>query len=103
MPLPKELQDKWEEAKKTGKPIKLNGIVVCDICNEDYTNRPDSGGFVFGSYGYCPKCAKRSLPRIKSYDEEKYIKAFCPDNMSFADFIRDYRGPNDVIQIIKGI
>lgn len=101
MSLPKELKDGWDEAFQTGKPISIGDLVVCDICNKDYTDLPDSGGFVFCSKGYCPECAKKWLPRIKSYGEEGYIKAFCPEGQSFADFIREYRGPNDMIQVIK--
>lgn len=69
----------------------IGDTVICDICNDDYTDSKESGGFVFGSYAYCPKCANESLARIKSFNEEKYIKYFCGDNESFADFIRRIR------------
>lgn len=101
MPLPKRLQDKWDEAEKTNQPVKIGEIVVCDICSKDYTNRPDSGGFVFGDKGCCPKCSSQFLITIKSYGEEKYIKAYCPAGESFADFIRKYRGADAAIRIIR--
>ena len=101
MSLPKKLQDKWDEAARTNKPINIGDMVVCDICNTDYTNLPDVGGFVFTSSAYCPKCAKERFSKIKSYNEEKYIKAFCKEGQSFADFVREYRGPNNIIHIMK--
>jgi len=99
MPLPKKLQDKWDEADKTNDPVDIGNIVVCDICNEDYTNSLDSGGFIFTSSAYCPKCAKAGLLTIQSYGEERYIKAMCKEGQSFADFVREYRGGNNIIHI----
>jgi len=95
----KELTDKWSEAEETGAPISVGDIVVCDICDEDFTDSSEQGGFIFSSTAYCPKCAKEKLPMIRGYNEEHYIKARCPDDVSFADFVRDYRGPNAYIQI----
>lgn len=63
--------------------------VFCDAaCGEDYTNSEESGGILFGSKAYCPKCAARSMPNIISYGEQSHIKATCPDGMSFADWVR---------------
>lgn len=31
-------------------------MVLCDYCDEDYTNSEEEGGFLFGSYAICPKC-----------------------------------------------
>ena len=73
--------------------------VLCDSCNEDYTDRPDSGGIIFGSNGYCPVCTARTMPDIIRYSEQCHIKATCPPDMSFADFVRDYRGGDGKIQI----
>lgn len=101
MPLPKELQDKWNKAEATGKPVKVGDVVICDICSEDYTNRLDNGGFIFGSYSYCPKCAIEGLATIHFYNEERHIKAYCAPGQSFANFVRAYRGPNATIQITK--
>ena len=99
MALPKKLQDKWNEANKTNNPVDIGDIVVCDICDKDYTNLPNSGGFIFTSYAYCPECAEKGLKLIKSYNEEKYIKAFCKKGQSFADFAREFRGSNNKIYI----
>lgn len=67
----------------------VGDAVICDICNKDWTNSDVSGGFLFGSYGYCPDCAEEGLKRIKGYNEEKFIEGFCPADMSHADWIRD--------------
>ena len=102
MPLPKKMQEKWDKADKTGEPISIGNMVVCDICCADYTNLPDSGGFIFSSKAYCPKCAKKWLPKIKAYGEERFINEFCGHEQSFANFVREYRGANNVIHITKG-
>ena len=99
--LPEKLQDKWDEAARTGQPVDMEGIVVCDICDEDYTDSPETGGFIFGSTAYCPKCADKGMKSIKQYNEEHYIKAVCPEGKSFGDFVREYRGDRDYIWIHK--
>lgn len=95
----KELEDKWKQSEATGQPIEVGAIVVCDVCNEDYTNRHDEGGFIFGSYAYCPACAKSHLPAIEGYGEANLIRARCPSGVSFCKFVRKYRGPDATISI----
>ena len=80
--------------------ISLGDTVLCDLCNEDYTDSSESGGFIFGSTAYCPPCATKSLPTIHEYDEEGYISAYCPEDQSFSDFVRAYRGGEGTIRII---
>ena len=87
-----ELQMKWDQAVRTGDFTPIGDLVVCDICGEDFTNSPASGGIIFGSNAYCPQCSDRMLPTIAS--EAQHIQAKCPQGVSFADFVRDYRGPN---------
>jgi hypothetical protein len=94
-----ELEKKWNEAAATGKPIPIGRLVVCDRCDDDYTDKPDIGGFLFGSYAYCPKCAKANLPNIRKYGEAHLIKAHCQPDESFANFVRRMRGPDSYIQI----
>lgn len=79
----------------------MKGIVLCDYCNEDYSNSDESGGLVFTSKGICPKCAPDALKRIKGYGEESYIKAVCPKGMSFKEFIIRYRGDNDKVYLLE--
>lgn len=94
------LDKAWEQAQATpGQPIDIGRTVICDSCSDDLTDSSASGGFVFGSYGYCPRCAPDMLATIKVCDEERYIRARCPEGVPFADFIRAYRGPNTTISI----
>lgn len=98
--LPKELADTWKRAEDNpGQPQKVGDIVVCDGCSRDFTVSEAQGGFIFGSMGCCPLCAPQMLKDIKKYGEEWYIKARCPAEMSFADFVRQYRGPDSAITV----
>jgi len=69
--------------------IDIGDNVVCDLCNVDYTNSKESGGFYFSGKAVCPKCAPEFLKNIQKYREEKYIKGTCPKDKSFADWVRD--------------
>ena len=80
--------------------VELGRTVVCDICNKDFTDSKESGGFIFSGYAYCPNCAKSGMESVKMYKEEEFIKAICPKGTSFADFCRDFRGKDAKI-IIK--
>ena len=79
--------------------IDIGESVLCDICNVDYSDSDKRGGFIFTSKGYCPDCAGDGMKSIKKYGEEKYIKAICPKDMSFKDFILGYRGGDNTIKI----
>lgn len=65
--------------------------VYCDICGDDFTDSPASGGFLFRSNAYCPSCAEKWLPEIKKYQEEHFIRGHCPEGVSFADWVRSLR------------
>lgn len=65
--------------------------VICDWCNANMTASVETGGMLFGTKGCCPKCTEAMLPKIKGYGEEHYIRARCPEGMSFADWIRSIR------------
>jgi len=79
--------------------IDIGKSVICDRCGGDFTNSKKEGGFIFGSKAYCPKCAKERLPAIKSYNEENHIKAYCPEGMSFKDFVLECRGGDNTIKV----
>lgn len=79
--------------------INIGQAVVCDQCNDDFTNSDESGGFLFGSHAYCPKCARESIDAIRGYGEEKYITARCPEGMSFKEFCLGLRQGDNTIQI----
>lgn len=68
--------------------------VVCDICDEDFTSRTDSGGFLFLSRGVCPLCAADFEAKIED-GERQYIRARCPPGMAFSDWVRDVLRTND--------
>lgn len=74
--------------------------VECDVCSQEFLpGDKRSGGFLFGSYAYCPDCAVRSVERIRSYNEERYIKAHCPPGMSFYDWCWQLRQGDNTIKI----
>lgn len=78
----------------------MGEIVVCDICDRDYTNQPETGGFIFGSYAYCPACADHGLRNIAKYREERFIKARAKPDERFCDFVLRWRGGNNTISVI---
>lgn len=103
MPLPDDLTDKWNEAfANPGTTIKVGDTVVCDFCDADFTSSAESGGFIFGSKGVCPRCTPKMMRAIVKYGEGYLIRAMCPEGESFADFIRAYRGPDAGITITEG-
>jgi len=83
--------------------IDIGDSVICDICGEDYTNSTLSGGWLFGSSAYCPLCATpEALEKIRGYNEEKYLKSFCPIHLSFKDWVLELRGGNNQIITLTG-
>ena len=79
----------------------IGDTVQCDVCGEEYpsTNKT-SGGFLFSSYAYCPKCAPEALKRIKEYREDRYIREYCPTGMSFHNWVMKLRGGDNTVKII---
>lgn len=74
--------------------------VECDVCSELFLEGDTrTGGFLFGSYAYCPACAERSLPRIRSYNEVGHIKLWCPDGMTFREWCLRLRNGNNTVRI----
>lgn len=98
----KDLAAAWDKAfERPGELVPVGRAVVCDVCGEDWTERKESGGFLFESYAYCPNCAPKGLEEIKKYGKERFIKAHCPENESYADFVRRLRGPNAGIKVTQ--
>ena len=77
----------------------IGRTVLCDICNEDWTDRAESGGFIFRGKAYCPTCAQKALPCIRAYREEHLIRACCPAGLPFGEFVRRYRGGDGKITV----
>jgi hypothetical protein len=89
-----DMERKWDEAfANPGEAIPVGDIVLCDDCSVDYTNRPDSGGFIFQSKAICPVCAPRWRRLIALYGEQHFIKSVCAEGVTFAAFVRAWRGP----------
>lgn len=82
--------------------IDVGDSVICDVCGQDYTDSNESGGLLFGSNAYCPKCAGEGLSKIRGYGEEKYIKGYCPKGVSFKDWVLSLRGGDNTIKILTG-
>lgn len=71
--------------------IDIGDTVVCDWCNADYTDSPESGGVLVGSYAVCPQCEGRVAP-----DE---VDVRCPTGVPFRDWVLDLRGGDNTIRI----
>lgn len=68
--------------------IDPGNVVVCDLCNQDYTNDNESkGGMLFCGKAVCPECFDEFMIGIKKYHEEKYIKAIAMPDETFRDFV----------------
>ena len=94
----------YQAVLKAGEGTVVVGrTVLCDVCSTDLTDDPRSGGYMFGSYAYGPCCASERLATIQGYGEEWNIRAWCPPELSFADWIRAIRGPNAVIRVTPGM
>jgi len=94
----------YADALEAGGPavIPLGDTVLCDACDFDLTADTRSGGYLFGTSAYGPCCADRRMESIRGYGEEHYIRARCPEGVSFADWIRGLRGPGAAIKITPG-
>ncbi len=71
--------------------IDPRGTVICDWCDEFWTDSPVSGGFLFQSKATCPKCASRIESEAIKFGEQHFIRARCPAGQSFADWMRSIR------------
>ena len=79
--------------------IDIGNSVVCDWCNEDYTNSNAKGGILFSSYAICPKCEKEAIEGAKKHNEENMILARCKEGQTFAEFVMEIRGGDNTIAI----
>lgn len=69
--------------------FSIGDRVLCDLCDKDFTNSEESGGFQFQSKAICPDCEVDFLDRIRLFNETHLIGKFCPENMPFADWVRN--------------
>ena len=77
--------------------FNFGNMVICDLCDTDYTNSTVSGGMIFHHKAVCPNCSSHILEDCKKHGEEHFIEAQCPEDKSFADFVRDFRGGDAII------
>jgi len=72
--------------------IDIGDMVLCDLCNADYTDSDKQGGVLIGSYAVCPECEKEKFQGEKA--DEK-----CPPDTSFKEWVLGLRGGNNTIRI----
>ena len=72
----------------TAKMSGMIEIVLCDFCGDDWSESHESGGILFQSKATCPRCTPRILACDAKYNEEHRIRATCPPDMSFADWVK---------------
>jgi hypothetical protein len=61
--------------------------VNCDMCNEDYMNSEEKGGFMFGTNAVCPKCAPKLEKDAFRFGETKYITERARKDETYRDFV----------------
>ena len=72
--------------------IDIGDTVLCDFCNDDYTDSDAQGGALVGSYAICPQCASE----INDTGEPIIT---CPEGMRFRDWVLRLRGGRNTIEI----
>ena len=86
------------------KPIQTIDIgqqVFCDLCNTEFSQLPDTGGILVQSKGVCPRCAPKFEADLVKYGEEHYIRARCPADMRFHDWILKIRDGDNTIRVFE--
>jgi hypothetical protein len=86
----------------TPASIPLGDTVLCDDCDGDYTASNLTGGILFQSKALGPCCAPKWEVQARKYGEERFIRGRCPEDVSFADWVRGLRGPDAAIVITPG-
>lgn len=84
----------WDQAALSpGAEIDIGRLVACDDCGTDYTDLPESGGYVWHNRATCPPCADRVLKVLPSQKLLRLMQTgmHCPEGISFADFVRSIR------------
>ncbi len=67
-------------------------MINCDICGFDFTDSQKIGGLKFGEKFVCPTCAPEIEDGLKRNKAEKHIKARCPEDTRFCDWVLSLRG-----------
>lgn len=61
--------------------------VLCDLCNTDYTNSNETGGFLFSRKAVCPECAPDFEKTVIICNEKRFITDRAMPNETFRDFV----------------
>jgi hypothetical protein len=64
--------------------IDIGEMVLCDLCNADYTDSEDEGGILMGTYSICPTCAP-GIIRDAERTGEPFVR--CPAQTRFKDWV----------------
>lgn len=67
--------------------IEPGNTVLCDLCNEDYTNSDEPGGFLFSGKAVCPKCAYEFMKNVEKYNETHFVTDRARSYESFREFV----------------
>lgn len=89
------------EGMKLGRvlhEIDMGGSVLCDWCNTEFEGSEEKGGFMFGTYATCPRCAPGMQAKAEANDETHMIRERCPPGMTFHAWIMELRGGNNTIR-----
>ena len=62
--------------------VDVGDDVICDICNDDYSESEEVGGTLVGSYALCPKCSEK----LKEKPDDRAIVG-----ETFCEFVRRIR------------
>jgi hypothetical protein len=98
---PDEFRRAQDEALANGGAVPAGDLVLCDIDSTDLTGDSRSGGYMFGSYAVGPCCAQAHEARVRGNGEQWNILSRCPDGVSFADWVREMRGPDAVFKVTR--
>ena len=82
--------------------VDIGERVFCDWCDAEWTNRKESGGFLLISKAICPDCAPKVMADLIRNGELQYVRADCPEGLSFRDWCLRLRGGNNEVRITKG-
>ena len=71
--------------------VDIGDAVLCDLCNGDFSESEETGGFIFGSKAVCPRCAPALEEDIIKFEEGAYIRRRCKETESFKEMVLQYR------------
>jgi hypothetical protein len=82
--------------------IDFGNRVLCDLCTTDYTDRTETGGLLLQSRAVCPECVPGVLRDAILYNEQRFIRARCPEGMEFRAWVLGLRGGDNEMRIYTG-